>query len=125
MAIPSTDPASGQMLESFEELAEQELEATLARAADAYASFRSTTFAERAWKMRRLGRELGSFGIHEFVNAETVFAAGPDKRGIAPSVANSEAGGRLARGRRDGFGERHEAPRVVDVQVLDELAIHQ
>jgi succinate-semialdehyde dehydrogenase/glutarate-semialdehyde dehydrogenase len=52
MAIATTNPATGEVLRTFEPLGAEELEAKLARAAATAATYRRTTFAERAAWMR-------------------------------------------------------------------------
>ncbi|MEO3744614.1 NADP-dependent succinic semialdehyde dehydrogenase [Plantactinospora sp. B5E13] len=48
MSIATIDPTNGQVLKTFDEMTDQQLEAALARAADGFAQLRSTGFAERA-----------------------------------------------------------------------------
>jgi succinate-semialdehyde dehydrogenase/glutarate-semialdehyde dehydrogenase len=52
MAIATVNPATGQTLKTFEPLTDAELEDRLARASTAFASYRRTSFAERAGWMR-------------------------------------------------------------------------
>jgi succinate-semialdehyde dehydrogenase/glutarate-semialdehyde dehydrogenase len=53
MAIATTNPATGEVLQEFDELTDAELDARLQRAADTFRSYRRTTFAERAGWLRR------------------------------------------------------------------------
>jgi succinate-semialdehyde dehydrogenase / glutarate-semialdehyde dehydrogenase len=53
MAIATTNPATGETLQEFDELTGAELDARLQRAADTFRSYRHTTFAERAGWLRR------------------------------------------------------------------------
>ncbi|MDT8911825.1 NAD-dependent succinate-semialdehyde dehydrogenase [Amycolatopsis sp. PS_44_ISF1] len=53
MAIESVNPATGERLLSFDALTESELEAKLVQAAEAFASYRHTSYAERADWLRR------------------------------------------------------------------------
>jgi succinate-semialdehyde dehydrogenase / glutarate-semialdehyde dehydrogenase len=53
MAIATTNPATGETLQEFDELTDAELDARLQRAAAAFRSYRTTTFAERADWLRR------------------------------------------------------------------------
>ena len=46
MAIETRNPATGEVLKSFEPLSDAEVDERIARAADAAASYRRTTFAE-------------------------------------------------------------------------------
>ncbi len=53
MAIASTNPATGELLQSFDALTEAQVEERLQIAADAFRTYRATTFAERAaWLCR-------------------------------------------------------------------------
>jgi succinate-semialdehyde dehydrogenase/glutarate-semialdehyde dehydrogenase len=52
MAIATINPATGETLKTFEPLTDAELEDRLSRAAAAFASYRRTSFAERAGWMR-------------------------------------------------------------------------
>jgi succinate-semialdehyde dehydrogenase / glutarate-semialdehyde dehydrogenase len=52
MAIATTDPRTGEVLKTFDELTDQQLEERLARAAAASASYRLTSFEERAGWLR-------------------------------------------------------------------------
>ncbi|MCW2601169.1 MAG: Aldehyde Dehydrogenase [Frankiales bacterium] len=53
MAIATVDPTTGQTLKTFEALTDAELEDRLARAAAAFASYRKTSYEERAAWTRR------------------------------------------------------------------------
>jgi len=53
MPIATTNPATGQVLKTFEPLTEAQLEQKLQRAAEAFAKYRKTSFAERAvWMVK-------------------------------------------------------------------------
>jgi len=53
MAIASINPATGETIKTFEPLSESQVDEKLQRAAETYASYRRTSFAERAgWMMR-------------------------------------------------------------------------
>jgi succinate-semialdehyde dehydrogenase/glutarate-semialdehyde dehydrogenase len=54
MAIATTSPVTGEVIRRFDELTAEELEAELARAAAAAASYRLTSVEERmgGWSMR-------------------------------------------------------------------------
>ncbi|HEV2130730.1 MAG TPA: NAD-dependent succinate-semialdehyde dehydrogenase [Longimicrobiaceae bacterium] len=58
MSILSTNPATGETLESFEPLSDAELEEKLRRAAATFEEHRRTSFAERAAKMQRAAELL-------------------------------------------------------------------
>ncbi len=48
MSIASVNPATGEILKAFEPLSEREVDARIGRAASAFASYRLTSFSERA-----------------------------------------------------------------------------
>ena len=56
----SIDPATGELLREYEELTDEQLEAKLARATEAFQSLRRMPFAERAERMRRAARDPGT-----------------------------------------------------------------
>ena len=58
MAIATINPATGQMLKSFEPLSDAQLEVKLEKAADSFKSYRKTPFAERARLMLKAGSIL-------------------------------------------------------------------
>lgn len=58
MAIATVNPATGETVRTFEELSDAALEAKLARAQRAFASWRRTSFAERAQAMTRAAHLL-------------------------------------------------------------------
>jgi len=58
MALVSMNPATGETLKSFEELTDAELEARLATAAQAFVTYRRTTFAQRSRWLTRAGEIL-------------------------------------------------------------------
>jgi succinate-semialdehyde dehydrogenase / glutarate-semialdehyde dehydrogenase len=53
MAIASINPATGQILKTFEPLSDSELETKLRLASEAYARYRKTSFADRARMMMK------------------------------------------------------------------------
>ncbi len=53
MAIATINPATGELLKSFEPLSEAQIEQKLERAAVAFRVHRQTSFADRAAKMMR------------------------------------------------------------------------
>ena len=53
MAIATTNPANGETVREFDALTDAELEQKLQRAEEAFRSYRSTTYAERAGWLRR------------------------------------------------------------------------
>jgi succinate-semialdehyde dehydrogenase / glutarate-semialdehyde dehydrogenase len=66
MAIASINPATGEVLCTFEELSDAQVEQKVALAAATFCQYRKTSFSERAAKMRRaaeiLEREKDAFG---------------------------------------------------------------
>jgi succinate-semialdehyde dehydrogenase/glutarate-semialdehyde dehydrogenase len=66
MAIATTNPATGEVLKTFPELTDKEIDQKLEKATKAYAQHRRTPFAERAKGMRKaaeiLENEKESFG---------------------------------------------------------------
>ena len=56
MAIASTNPATGELIQSFDALTADQIEEKLAAAAAAFRSYRTTTFAERAAWLRARSR---------------------------------------------------------------------
>ena len=60
MAIATVNPATGEVLKTFEPLTDAQLEGKLQRAVNAFAEFRHTTFASRAAKMLQGRRDPGS-----------------------------------------------------------------
>jgi succinate-semialdehyde dehydrogenase / glutarate-semialdehyde dehydrogenase len=58
MPISSINPATGEVLQNFDSLDNQELEAKLARAAEIFRQHRNTSFADRAQKMLRAAEIL-------------------------------------------------------------------
>jgi succinate-semialdehyde dehydrogenase / glutarate-semialdehyde dehydrogenase len=60
MAIASVNPATGEVLKTFEALTPAQIEAKLQLAADTFETFRKTTFAERARMMNKAADILES-----------------------------------------------------------------
>ena len=58
--IATVNPATGECLATFDTLTETQLDEKLARAAEAFRTYRHTTFAERAAWMRRAAEILES-----------------------------------------------------------------
>ncbi len=52
MAITTTNPATGEVIETFEEFSDDQVESALARAAETFRSYRRTSFGERAGWLR-------------------------------------------------------------------------
>src|SRR6516164_780782 len=60
MSIASVNPASGEVMRTFEELSDPEIDRKLALAWDAFLKHRKTDFADRAQKLRRAADILDS-----------------------------------------------------------------
>jgi succinate-semialdehyde dehydrogenase / glutarate-semialdehyde dehydrogenase len=60
MSIASINPATGQVLKTFEPLSDKQIEAKLQLAADTFPKFRKLSFAERGRMMSRAGEILES-----------------------------------------------------------------
>jgi len=60
MSIASTNPASGEVMRTFEELSDSEIDRKLTLAWDAFLKHRKTDFSDRAQKLRRAGEILDS-----------------------------------------------------------------
>ncbi|MGH2461555.1 MAG: NAD-dependent succinate-semialdehyde dehydrogenase [Chloroflexota bacterium] len=58
MAIQTINPATGQVVKTFEEMSEAEVERALAQAQAAYEGWRETTFAVRAEKVHNIAKYL-------------------------------------------------------------------
>ena len=58
MPIATTNPATAEIVQTFEEMSEEEVERALAAAAAAYASYRLTSFGARAGWMRQAAEIL-------------------------------------------------------------------
>src|SRR5207249_3703270 len=58
MPISSINPATAEVLKTFDSLGEAEVEAKLARAAEAFRGYRLTSFADRAQRMQRAAEIL-------------------------------------------------------------------
>jgi succinate-semialdehyde dehydrogenase/glutarate-semialdehyde dehydrogenase len=58
MTLQSINPATGELIESFEEISDANLEAALARAQQTFRSYRSTSFAERAGWLHKAAQIL-------------------------------------------------------------------
>jgi len=60
MKLESIDPATGELIESFDEIGDSDLEAALARAQQAFHAYRKTSFADRAGWLRKAAQILES-----------------------------------------------------------------
>ena len=58
MKLQSIDPTTGELIESFGEISDAELEAALARAQQTFRTYRSTSFAQRAAWLHRAAQIL-------------------------------------------------------------------
>ena len=64
MAIATVNPATGQVLKTFESLSDAQLEVKLQKAADTFSTYRKTALAERARMMLKAGAILESEKEH-------------------------------------------------------------
>jgi succinate-semialdehyde dehydrogenase / glutarate-semialdehyde dehydrogenase len=64
MAIATMNPATGQLLKSFEPLSDAQIETKLQRAADTFATYRTTPFTERSKKMFKAAEILDNEKEH-------------------------------------------------------------
>src|ERR1041384_3229696 len=60
MPISSINPATGEVLQTFDSLTEQQLEERIARGSEAFREHRLSSFAERSEKMMRAAEILES-----------------------------------------------------------------
>src|SRR6266851_6578837 len=81
MPIASINPATGETLNTFESLSDQQLEEKLQRAADTLRSFRRTSFAERAQMMMR-SVEILEREKQEFARVMTLEMGKPIKAAV-------------------------------------------
>ena len=58
MKLQSINPATGELIESFDEISDADLEATLARAQQTFRTYRRTSFAERAGWLHKAAQIL-------------------------------------------------------------------
>jgi len=58
MAIASINPTTGELLKTFEPLSEDQIEHKIEKAAEAFARYRQTSFAERAQRMNKAAEIL-------------------------------------------------------------------
>src|SRR2546422_179949 len=90
MALSSINPASGEVLESFEEATPAALERVLAHAWQAFLGWRERTFAERAARLREVARVLGAKKVEDArlmaLEIERVFRAAGLPEGLFGTV---------------------------------------
>src|ERR1700722_15541474 len=72
MAIATVNPATGEMLRTFEPFSDAQLEEKLQRAACTFAKFRKTSFADRAARMLKAAEilEADKQGLARVMTAE-------------------------------------------------------
>ena len=71
MAIQTKNPATEEVVLTFDELTDEQLEAKLASAQSAYEAWRTTTFAHRAALMKKLGTYLREHAV-DFAKVQTL-----------------------------------------------------
>jgi succinate-semialdehyde dehydrogenase / glutarate-semialdehyde dehydrogenase len=64
MAIATMNPATGQLLKSFEPLSDAQIEAKLQRADEVFATYRNMPFLERAKRMFKAAEILDNEKEH-------------------------------------------------------------
>ncbi|HEY4409588.1 MAG TPA: NADP-dependent succinic semialdehyde dehydrogenase [Acidimicrobiia bacterium] len=84
MAIATVNPATGETVKTFDALSSEEVDARIERAAEAFRSYRLTTFAERAGWMRAAADILDA-------EADTVAAMMTTEMGKTLKAAKAEA----------------------------------
>jgi succinate-semialdehyde dehydrogenase/glutarate-semialdehyde dehydrogenase len=84
MAIATVNPATGETVKTFDALSPEEVDARIGRAADAFKSYRLTTFAERAGWMRAAAAILDA-------EADAVAATMTTEMGKTLKAARAEA----------------------------------
>jgi succinate-semialdehyde dehydrogenase / glutarate-semialdehyde dehydrogenase len=84
MAIATVNPATGETIKAFDPLSAEEIEAKLARADEAFRSYRLTSFAERAGWMRAAADILDS-------EADSIAAVMTTEMGKTLKAAKAEA----------------------------------
>src|SRR5438270_9174996 len=81
MSIRSINPATGETLNSFDELSAQQIEETLTRAANAFRNSRRTSFADRSSMMLRVA-EILEIEKHDFARLMTTEMGKPIKAAV-------------------------------------------
>lgn len=107
MGIASINPATGATLQVFDEIGEADLEAALARAAATFATYRHTTFRQRAEGMRAVATVLET-NKHDYARLMTLEMGKP----LAAAVAEVEKSAWVCR-----FYADHAADFLADVPV--------
>ena len=91
MAIASVNPATGEVLKTFEALSDAQLEEKLARAVSTFATFRKTTFTQRAALMVKAAEILEAdkekFGRVMTLEMGKTFRSAVDEAANAPWLA--------------------------------------
>ena len=90
MAIATTDPRTGEVLQTFDELTPEQLEDKLARAAAAAASYRTTTYEQRAGWLRAAADVLD--GRTDEIAALMTLEMGKTKKASVAEIGKCAAG---------------------------------
>ncbi|HEV8046675.1 MAG TPA: NAD-dependent succinate-semialdehyde dehydrogenase [Terriglobales bacterium] len=85
MAIASINPASGQLIKSFEPLTDAQIEGKLKRAAEAFSKYRRTSFAERA-RMMVKAAEILEKDKEKFAHTMTTEMGKPFRAAVEEAV---------------------------------------
>jgi succinate-semialdehyde dehydrogenase/glutarate-semialdehyde dehydrogenase len=119
MPISSINPATGEVLQNFDSLNQQELEAKLARAAEMFRAHRTTSFADRARKMLRAA-EILEAEKKNFARTMTLEMGKP----INAAVQEAEKCARVCRYYAEN-AEKHLADEVVETNATKSYVHYQ
>jgi succinate-semialdehyde dehydrogenase/glutarate-semialdehyde dehydrogenase len=119
MPISSINPATGEVLQTFDSLDQPELEAKLARAAEAFREHRLTTFAGRAQKMLRAA-EILEEEKRSFARTMTLEMGKP----IGAAVSEAEKCAWVCRYYAEN-AEKHLADEIVDTNATKSFIRYQ
>src|SRR5579863_1292078 len=90
MAIASINPASGQLIKSFEPLTDAQVEGKLKRAAEAFSKYRRTSYAERA-RMMVKAAEILEKDKEKFAHTMTLEMGKPVRAAVDEAVKCASA----------------------------------
>lgn len=119
MALQTTNPATGEILATFPELTDLEVQAKLDKAAAAFLTWKNTSFAERADLMRKVGNlfrenkeRLGKLATLEMGKPVTQAIAEAEKCALACDYYADNA-------------ERILAPRSIATEAKESYVLHE
>ena len=119
MPISSINPATGEVLQDFDSLDQQELEAKLARAAEAFREHRITSFADRAQQVLRAA-EILEQEKKSFARTMTLEMGKP----ISAAVSEAEKCAWVCRYYAEN-AEKHLADEIVDTNATKSYIRYQ